>query len=194
VVKVATPSARRAVDQSWFDKRRRGSTLESVGSEPDASDEGDVAERVLDLLCTSVQLRGNYAVARADLYRAGLEILWHPAIPGWFCAQRVIVAALRTRLVQIETALAQLASPHRRWGETALAQLASPHRRWGPAELHRLLSLEEAETLHRLQERAREKSQTRKKGAKPSEADRKRLEALAAAWQHDADILIGNLS
>lgn len=168
--------------------------IESVGSAPDASDESDVAERVLDLLCTSVQLRRDYAVARADLYRAGLEILWNPTIPGWFCAQRVIVAALRRRLVQIETALAELAAPHLRRGETALAELFASHLQWGPLEHHRRLSLEEAETLHRLQVRAREKARARKKGARPSEADRKRLEGLAAAWQHDAEILIGTLS
>jgi hypothetical protein len=107
-----------------------------------------------------VALAEDYGHALVDLYRAGAAVVCEPDAPGWFHAQRVLVALARGRLVQVD-----------------------PERR-------ELARKQEASTLLRLRDFANGRARSVRATTRQLKRRRRRLEALACGWEDAAELLI----
>lgn len=147
---------------------------------------------MLGLLLAHTSLHKDYAFALADLYAAGLRRMFYPGVPGWYHAQRVIVAALRRALVQVEQTLHDAGAAvdltsgllvRKQRLDTTGAAAQEPLGRV-PTQLtdhHFALRVREGECLLKLRDRARELARESWSRTLPTDDERR----LAATRQRE---------
>jgi hypothetical protein len=174
---------------------RGGTPKAKIGSRGKASPKERRARKVFRLLQAQIALLTDYTVALADLYAAGLYRMSHPGVPGWYHAQRVIVAAVRRALVQVEQKLHDARA-------AVVAGRSRGRGRTQPADHHFALRVREGECLLELRDRAKELARSRGRLSRtiPTDderrlaatRDREELRRLAAEWNWEGAWLMSN--